>query len=337
MEGSARRRGFTLVEMLVVVGIILTVVTLLLPAVVTARRSSQVAVGAAQLKSLNDLLMNRAMDRKGKLLNISDITESGSSETSQLQFGYYRKSRFAGEGFAAYWCSTLAEAEHGTGLKADMAFSPADGEFRAAYARLDGRGGLFYPSSFFYSPTMFCDWKEYDFTHRDGGCCPSEYGPMYRGDCCDPRTCEKVPCGTGMAMMEQITFPDAKVVLFERADFMQTSRSQINSGGKAISRPLSPAWNNPRARPHVATADGAVSTIDIMALTQAAAQSAKDDPQIGVVPVDLFEAPDSFPVVEGPASSFALDLPDGDGLFPYFFAGTRYGVRGRDLTPESRK
>lgn len=333
-------RAFTLVEMLVVVGIILVVVTLSLPSMLSARRASQVGVGAAQMKSLNDMLINRAMERKGKMLTLGD-SQAGADSTLTQTFGYGSATRFTGEGFAAYWVSYLIARDPSGGIKQEMAQSPADGEVLHSAAAASGGGDILVPGSFYYSPTMFNSWHEYDFNAKSTtGCCPSSYGAIYRGDCCDPmHNCSPMPCGVGLVLLEEITFPDAKVVLFERSDFMLTSRSQTDgSSGKAKSRPLPPSWNNPKARPHVSLADGSVATVSISVLTQDAAESAKNDPELDAVPVDLFAAPDSYPAV-GLNGNCVLDLTTDrtDGLYPYFFAGTRYGARGRDLTPDARK
>ena len=333
----ASRGGFTLVEMLVVVGIILLVVTLSLPSIISARRSSQVAVGTAQMKSLNDMLTSMALDHKGRMLTPVDHIGGADSNLTQ-GFGYLKESRFTGEGFAVYWVSYLLAGDPTGGIKPEMGVSPADGELQHA---LDGvkAGNYLIPGSFYYSPTMFSSWHEYDFTGKDGGCCPSQYGPMYRGDCCDPKNnCAKVACGVGAAFLQEITFPDSKVVLYERADFMQTSRAQTGGNGKPQNRSLSPAWNNPKARPHVALADGSVAIANMSVLTQAASASMNENTTLDMVPVDLFAAPDTFPAVQ-PNGCAAMDIDptSADGLLPYFFAGTRYGAHGRDLVPDARK
>ncbi len=329
-------RGFTLVEMLVVLGIILLVVSISLPAIMSARKSSQVGVGAAQMKSLNDMLINRAMERKGRFLTVESDAQTAAN--AAYFFGFDHWSRFTGEGFAAYWYSYLLATDPGGGLKVETAMSPADGEVLGTRAAGGDHGQKLFPASYYYSPTMFSSWHEYDFTTTSNKCCPSEYGAMYRGDCCDPmHNCAKVPCGIGVASLEEITFPDSKVILFDRADFMTPTRSQ-SDGGKGKDRPLPPAWNNPKAKPHVALADGSVSTVSVTGLTQKAAESMKNDPQLEMVPVDLFAVPDSMPIVPFHGTAVLdLNTTSTDGLYPYFFAGTRYGSRGRDLTPDSRK
>ncbi|MCC6426820.1 MAG: hypothetical protein IT435_08355 [Phycisphaerales bacterium] len=219
-----------------------------------------------------------------------------------------------------------------------MGVSPADGEIVGLKANCPPGGDFLMPASFYYSAAMFNSWSEYDFTATSNPCCPSPYGPMYRGDCCDPlKNCEPVACGVGSAQMEQITFPDSKVVLAERADFMKPSRSQSLGNGKTKDRPLPPAWNNPRSKPHTAMADGSVATANMTILTLAAADSIKNDAGLAMVPVDLFAAPDRLHSV-GHDGYAVIDLTgETDDLYPYFFAGTRYGVRGRDLNNEARK
>jgi prepilin-type processing-associated H-X9-DG protein/prepilin-type N-terminal cleavage/methylation domain-containing protein len=66
-RSSSAARGFTLVELLVVIGIIALLVALLLASVVGVRRSAKSIACAAKLRSLGQILMIHAVDHGGYL------------------------------------------------------------------------------------------------------------------------------------------------------------------------------------------------------------------------------------------------------------------------------
>lgn len=334
-----RRPAFTLIELLVVIAIITILASLVLPGLVGARRTAQSTVGVANLRSMLAVHIAYTTDHRGVLFNpFASYRSQGQSEwriplddggdlngRTHVTFGYRDDSRYIGEGFMPYWYSYMGIRSPGGGLAVDAGFSPADGdtvrEFRTKSSILSE--GVF-PGSFYYSPTMYKDPAFYSFTRWET--CPSPFGPMFRGNFCHgiPSTL------ASFNSIDMVASPSAKVMLFERADFMQRQRVEIRADSSAV-RPLHPAWNNPRAKPHVATCDGSVSKADVEDLTRRAAEAVTDDPALAFLPVDLIEAPNQFTAI--PANGGAdLDAPvPADGLYPMFFAATREGIRGRDL------
>jgi prepilin-type N-terminal cleavage/methylation domain-containing protein len=64
-----RRRGFTLIELMVVISIIAVLMTILLPTLSGARRQARVTVGMANLRSCAQVLIVYTNDSKEEFLN----------------------------------------------------------------------------------------------------------------------------------------------------------------------------------------------------------------------------------------------------------------------------
>lgn len=331
------RRAFTLIELLLVIGIIALLAGILLPSLGGARRTAARTVGMANLRSMGQLHAVHLTDHRGEFYNpVFEGAKQGfgyavpklePNEFISTPWGNH--TRFITEGFMAYWYSYMAYMNPNSGLPAEPGVSPGDGEAVASMRRAGGDDRYLAPNSFYYSPTFWKATALYDFHHLDCRCCCNEYDPnRYRPDFCPP---PKDPLAIiASNNVADVTYPSSKVLLWERGDFSQPSRAYV-SGQTGGTQAKSPAWNNPRARVYVCAVDGSVSQANMQDLTARAARSRAEDRRLELLPVDLFEARDAMPVVPV-CGALIADLPiASDGLYPYFFAATRFGIKGRDL------
>src|SRR5687768_10606963 len=84
---SRRRRGFSLIELIVVIGIIAILIALLIPAVLRSRESARTIQCASQLRELGQALANYAAHFDGHLPAWSGWHVAGGDGTGEDEFG----------------------------------------------------------------------------------------------------------------------------------------------------------------------------------------------------------------------------------------------------------
>src|SRR5438477_6280871 len=77
----SRRRAFTLVELLVVIGIIAVLIAILLPALNRAREQAYTTMCAAHMKQLHNAFLMYANDNKGWSPPLKDDLKAGTKFT----------------------------------------------------------------------------------------------------------------------------------------------------------------------------------------------------------------------------------------------------------------
>lgn len=302
MSSQTRPRGFTLVEMLVVMAIIAVLAGLVLASVSAARKSAHGAAGSINLRSLAQLLSAYTNDYKGDYLNpftpVERVAPNGDplTWTHCVSTGPDREvwnfegpyTSYRTEQFSSYWASYLADYRGAPRFSPEL-FSPADpraAEFTKDFEvmNLSARAHCLVGSSFLYSPAFWIKPEHLGY---------NEVGPARL------RT----------ANVAGVLFPSKKVLVWDSMDF-STFRTPI-------------VYAAPQARPNVVTADGTQVQVVIADI-------------LGRAAGDLTLSPLKPMLEGGPGIRCPDHIPSiGPDLIPPvppgFFAYTYDGVRGRDL------
>jgi prepilin-type N-terminal cleavage/methylation domain-containing protein len=315
------RRGFTLVELLVVMAIVALLIGILLPALGAARRKGQAAVSLSNLRGLGQMMFIYAGEHRDEWMNPFPrpptaanfhwiyVNEDNSPPDGYWSMGAIQAER-KGEIFAAHWASLMmAYAAGDSGAaRAEVQFAPADvaarERFRASLSGVNPAGRSLWDGSYFYSPT---------FWHA-----PERYGSD-----------QLVPMDASYVKRNKlgdVTLPSEKVLLFERFDFTQPWR-RAPDGARVR---LFPTWNNSAATPRVALADGSVTSVRVGALVELS-QSSNPLTKEAFTPSGLWN-PSTALLTHYDMHHDGLENGDkGTLASASWFWATRHGIHGRDI------
>ena len=164
-------RAFTLIELLVVITIIATLMAILLPALSGSRRTARATVGAANMRSLGQMMIIYTNDSRDEFLTpFADRSAAGSGAggagwADAVSIGdptlYWRftagDDRWHTDFFCYYWYSFLADYHGGTRFREEQ-ISPGDGPLvllKNSNTPLIHDNTALWPGSILYSPTFW--------------------------------------------------------------------------------------------------------------------------------------------------------------------------------------
>lgn len=298
-----KARGFSLIELLVVIAVIAVLISILLPAIASARRAGQRTVSLANLRSNAQLIFSYANEHKEEWVN--PFSSTGPCDQARYDVflpnavcrSGWRYFNSYGELYGAHWVTHLMYGWIGVeASRLRNSVAPADARLQA-YARdfplAANVNSFVMPTSYWYPPVFFQEAQKFSGTER----------PAFAW----------VPRRNKVG---DVVYPEQKVLLFE---------------SKEYDDPKQPMWNDPSARPLVAMVDGSAERIRIADIIEQRA-SARDVRQSNRVswPALDFDYGNStmagWPYFIGAEQGFTWEYGN-----PAYFWATRDGLRGRDF------
>jgi len=344
--GTKRKAGgFTLIELLVVIAIIALLIGILLPALGEARKAARNVVSQANLRSLGQIQFTYHAENKSNFVNPFTSPPRPSPIGTGKWYDVYSAEgagpwrfdgrpdvNYDGDFFSAHWYSLISHNLNKGDWASPVQFSPADRRMSEKFKDLTSQEGFAYErwiwdGSYWYSPVF---WHRKDrFAMGLGNRQKADETNWKRNK------------------IDDVVFPAAKVIVWERFDYSQNKRVEYNVGVAQGTKKIAPMWSNPGANPNVVVGDGSVTRVNMSRLTELTSASNPNATQRDSLRPAGVWAPTTKTLGDYDNPNFSDKgygmnkdyLENGDrgnpfggaGRYLAFFFATREGVAGRDL------